>query len=238
MPIWSKGGDATDSLVHEYTVGDDYLMDRVLAEYDILGSIGHATMLGAVGLIPDADKSALVGGLQTLHKEYTEGKWTVEETDEDVHSKVEALLTERLGEPAKKLHTGRSRNDQVMTALRLWQKDKLIDIALSNLKSARALCEQAIKYEFHPFPGYTHMQRGMPSSLGQFFGAHATTSLENTVLMHAAFALTDSCPLGSGAGYGVGLQLDRELSSKLLGFEGPIQIAMCDSNSRGKAESV
>jgi argininosuccinate lyase len=218
-------------------VGDDYLFDREIASYDILGSIAHATMLGECGLISAEDQSTLVKGLQTLHKEYDQKVWTVEETDEDVHSKVEGLLIERLGEPGKRLHTGRSRNDQVMTAIRLWQKNKLIDVALATLEAANALCEQAQRYEFHPLPGYTHMQRGMPSSVGQFFGAHATALMENTVMLHASYSLADHCPLGSGAGYGVGLPLNRERTSGLLGFEGAVRIAMADSNSRGKIES-
>lgn len=236
MPIWSKGGDTTDKLVHEFTVGDDYLFDRVIGPYDILGSIAHATMLGETNIIPMEDKIALVKGLQDLYRDFEAGKWTVEETDEDVHSKVEAQLTTTLGEPARRLHTGRSRNDQVMTAVRLWQKNKMIDIAIMALKGAQALTEQAQKYEFHPLPGYTHMQRGMPSSVGQFFGAHATALLENVAVLLPALGLADHCPLGSGAGYGVGLPLDRERVSALLGFEGRVRIAMADSNSRGKVE--
>ena len=128
-PIWAKGGDETNSLVHEFTVGDDYLNDRVIAPYDVLGSIAHARMLSRVGLISPTDCAALVGGLQKLHGEFLAGGWTVDASDEDVHSKVEALLTQRLGEPAKRLHTGRSRNDQVLTAVRLWQKHTLIHVA-------------------------------------------------------------------------------------------------------------
>eukprot|EP00667_Euglena_gracilis_P007648 EG_transcript_7726 len=236
MPIWSKGGDNTDSLVHHFTVGDDYICDRVLAPYDILGSIAHATMLGETGIITKDDQEALVAELRTLYTEFEAKAWTVEETDEDVHSKVEALLTQRLGDPAKRLHTGRSRNDQVMTDVRLWQKDKLIDIGLATMRAAQALAEQAQKYEFHPLPGYTHMQRGMPSSVGQFFGAHATALLENAGVLRAALGLADHNPLGSGAGYGVGLPLDRERTTALLGFEGSVRISMADSNSRGKVE--
>jgi argininosuccinate lyase len=236
MPIWSKGGDTPDALVHQFTVGDDYLFDRVLAPYDVLGSLAHATMLGEARIISQDDQQALLAGLRALYREFQAGSWTVEAADEDVHSKVEALLTQRLGDPAKRVHTGRSRNDQVMTDVRLWQKDKMIDIALGTLAAAEALAEQAQRHEFHPFPGYTHMQRGMPSSVGQFFGGHATALLEDLGPLRAAYGLADHCPLGSGAGYGVGLPLDRERTSGLLGFEGAVRIAMADSNSRGKVE--
>lgn len=238
MAIWSKGGDETNSLVHEFTVGDDYLNDRVIAPYDVLGSIAHARMLARAKLIPVADGEKLVAGLQQLYREYLAGTWTVEVSDEDVHSKVEALLTQRLGEPAKRLHTGRSRNDQVLTAVRLWQKHTLINVARDTCSAAAALLERARTHEFHPLPGYTHLQRGMPSSVGLFFAAHAQALLDNLIVIEAAYKLADSCPLGSGASYGVGLPLDREYAAKLLGFARFGGVAMADANSRGKVETV
>jgi argininosuccinate lyase len=238
MAIWSKGGDDTDALVHEFTVGDDVVYDRLLAPYDILGSLAHALMLGRIGLLTAAETQAIAGGLRQLHGEYLAGKWTVETSDEDVHSKVEALLTARLGEPAKKLHTGRSRNDQVLTALRLWQKHELIKAAADTVACAAALLAQAQRHEFHPFPGYTHLQRAMPSSLGMFFGAHAQGLADDLVLVEAAFAFADQCPLGSGASYGVGLPLDRPWAAQQLGFARGGGIAMADANSRGKVESA
>ncbi|MDA3961183.1 MAG: argininosuccinate lyase [Planctomycetota bacterium] len=236
MAIWSKGGDDTNALVHAFTVGDDYTFDRVIARYDILGCIAHATMLGEVGLMPAADAASLVAELQRLHQEYLDGAWTVELADEDVHSKIEALLTERVGEAGKRLHTGRSRNDQVLTAVRLWQKDRLIDAASAVLDTAGALLERAQRYEFMPLPGYTHLQRGMPSSCGMFFAGHAQALLDNLGLFQAAYTLADRCPLGSGASYGVGLPLDRQRTSSMLGFERTPGVAMADANSRGKAE--
>jgi argininosuccinate lyase len=238
MAIWSKGGDETNSLVHEFTVGDDYLNDRVIAPYDVLGSISHARMLARVKLISADDGDILVRGLQQLHREYLAGTWTVEASDEDVHSKVEALLTQRLGEPAKRLHTGRSRNDQVLTAVRLWQKHTLISIARETCAAAATLLERARTHEFHPLPGYTHLQRGMPSSVGLFFAAHAQALLDDLVVVEAAYQLADACPLGSGASYGVGLPLDREYAAKLLGFARFGGVAMADANSRGKTETV
>jgi argininosuccinate lyase len=238
MAIWSKGGDETAGLVHDFTVGDDYLCDRELAPYDILGSLAHARMLGAVGLIPRADAEALARGLKDLHAEFLAGAWTVEASDEDVHSKVEALLTKRLGEPGKRLHTGRSRNDQVLTAIRLWQKHALCRLAADTVACARALLAQARTHEFHPFPGYTHLQRAMPSSLGQFFGAHAQALADDLALAEAAWTLADACPLGSGASYGVGLPLDRAQTAKLLGFGREPGIALADANGRGKVETA
>ncbi len=238
MAIWSKGGDDTVGVVHEFTVGDDWSYDRVLAPYDILGSIAHARMLAKVGLIRDSDGKALVDGLRALHREHTAGLWTVEASDEDVHSKVETLLTTRIGDPAKTLHTGRSRNDQVLTDLRLWEKDALVNLAEEVIACAAAMVAQAKLYEFHPLPGYTHMQRAMPSSVGMFFGAHAQGLLDDLVLLEAAFRFVDSCPLGSGASYGVGLPLDREYAAKQLGFTRWGGITLADANSRGKVESA
>ncbi len=238
MAIWSKGGDETNALVHEFTVGDDFLCDRVIAPYDLLGSIAQARMLGKVGLLAAGDAQALVAGLRDLHREFTAGAWTVEASDEDVHSKVEALLTARLGEPAKRLHTGRSRNDQVLTALRLWQKHSLAGLALAGCAAAAALLERAQRHEFHPLPGYTHQQRAMPSSVGMFFAAHAQALVDDLILLDAAFQLADSCPLGSGASYGVGLPLDRAFSAGLLGFARSGGVAMADANSRGKVETA
>ncbi len=238
MAIWSKGGDETNALVHEFTVGDDYLNDRILAPFDILGSIAHAQMLEGVGLLQSVPAQALIRELRTLHGEYLAGKWTVDAADEDVHSKVEALLTARIGDPAKRLHTGRSRNDQVLTAIRLWQKLTLCQLASETAIAAGNLLERAQTFEFHPFPGYTHLQRAMPSSLGMFFGAHAQALIDNLVLVEAAYTLADTCPLGSGASYGVGLPLERMQPAQALGFARGGGIAMRDANSRGKVETA
>ncbi len=238
MAIWSKGGDETNSLVHAFTVGDDHLNDRVLAPYDILGSIAHAKGLAKAGLLAPDAAAALDAGLKDLHRGYLAGEWTVEAADEDVHSKVEALLTQRLGEPAKRLHTGRSRNDQVLTAIRLWQKHSVARFAGETLAAATALATAAQHYEFHPLPGYTHLQRAMPQSVGMFFGAHAQALLEDLALFQAAWTLCDRSPLGSGASYGVGLPLDREYTAKLLGFARFGGISLADQNGRGKVETV
>jgi len=238
MAIWSKGGDETNALVHELTVGDDYLNDRVLAPYDILGSIAHALMLGSVGLMKPVPMHALLKELRILHADYLAGRWTVEVGDEDVHSKVEALLTAKLGDPAKRLHTGRSRNDQVLTAIRLWQKHTLCQPATETAHAASALLERAQTFEFHPLPGYPHLQRAMPSSVGMFFGAHAQSLLDNLVLVEASYKLGDFCPLGSGESYGGGLPLDHSMTAKSLGFARSGGIAMRDANSRGKVETA
>ena len=238
MAIWSKGGDATNRLIHEFTVGDDYLYDRVLAPFDLLGSLAHASMLGQVDLLPAADVAALTAGLRDLHRGFAAGEWTVDADDEDVHSKVEALLTERLGDPAKRLHTGRSRNDQVLTAIRLWQKHALCAIAKRALHAIEALLAQAGAHQYHPLPGYTHLQRAMPSSVGMFFAAHAQGLLDDLILLEAAYVLADSCPLGSGASYGVGLPLDRAYAAQLLGFARHSGVAMADANSRGRVETA
>lgn len=238
MAIWSKGDDQTDALVHAFTVGDDWLYDRQLAPYDCLGSMAHAQMLGDTGIIPSSDAQALVAGLRQLYHEFADGQWTVEASDEDVHSRIEALLTERLGEPGMRLHTGRSRNDQVLTATRLWLKDKLLTLADALCAVVEVLIDQAERHEFVPLPGYTHLQRGMPSSMGMFFGGHAAGLLESLIVIDGAYQLADCCPLGSGASYGGGLPLDRDQCRRLLGFARGGSIAMADANSRGKVETA
>ncbi|NRA37588.1 MAG: argininosuccinate lyase [Planctomycetes bacterium] len=236
MAIWSKGGDNTNQLVHAFTVGDDYVHDRALAPYDILGCIAHTQALGAAKIISEEHQQDLCSCLRDLYASYEQGSWTVEQDDEDVHSKIEALLTDKIGEAGKVLHTGRSRNDQVLTAMRLWLKDQLCDRALQLIEVISACHAQATEHEFHPLPGYTHLQRGMPSSVGMFFAGHAQALLDNLILMQSAFDIADSCPLGSGASYGVGLPLQRELSAELLGFARAGYPAMADANSRGKVE--
>jgi len=236
--IWSKGGDSANELVHAFTVGDDYKYDRVIARHDCLGCIAHATMLADTKIIPKEDGANLTRELKKLHQEYLEDKWTINAADEDVHSKIEALLTERIGAAGKRLHTGRSRNDQVLTAVRLWQKERLGDIAAGAAAAAQVMINKARELEKTPLPGYTHLQRGMPSSCGQFFAAHAQALIDNLILLEAAYQLADSCPLGSGASYGVPLPLDREQSASLLGFGRPGGISMADANSRGKAETA
>ena len=236
MAIWSKGNDNTNDLVHQFTVGDDYLRDRDLARYDLIACIAHARMLGGSEIISMNSSQNIEAGLQQLFKEYEADGWTVNVEDEDVHSKIEALLTANIGEDAKQLHTGRSRNDQVLTAMRMWLKDQLCSYASDLSALIIALCDQAEKHEFHPLPGYTHLQRGMPSSVGMFFAGHAQALLDNFFSLESAFALTDSCPLGSGASYGVGLPLDRALTQELLGFSRGSYPAMADANSRGKVE--
>ena len=238
MAIWSKGGDETNALVHAFTVGEDWRLDRLLAPYDILGSIAHAQMLGAQGIIPKDQATTLTQHLQKLSADFHAGVWNVESTDEDVHSKVEALLIERCGEPGRNLHTGRSRNDQVLTAVRCFQKDRLLDLALATIDAASAMLVQARAHSLVPLPGYTHLQRGMPSSVGMFFASHAQGLVDDLLLLDAAYNLADRCPLGSGASYGVGLPLDREMTRLSLGFGRPPAAAMAEQNGRGKIEAA
>lgn len=236
MAIWSKGNDNTNDLVHQFTVGDDYLRDRQLATYDLIACIAHAQMLGTAGIIPQESAEKIQQQLRVLSESFAAGQWTVEVNDEDVHSKIEALLVEAIGEHGKHLHTGRSRNDQVLTAMRMWLKDQLCEQALQSCALIDALSQQAQTHEFHPLPGYTHLQRGMPSSVGMYFASHAQALLDNFYALEAAYRLADSCPLGSGASYGVGLPLDRALTQQLLGFERGCYPAMADANARGKVE--
>ena len=238
MAIWSKGNDNTNDLVHQFTVADDYLRDRLLAPYDIIACIAHAQMLGAAQIIPQDSSDQIQKQLRTLGEQYQNGEWSVEVDDEDVHSKIEALLVTAIGDHGKHLHTGRSRNDQVLTAMRMWLKDELSQTAIAVSALISALCQQAQTHEFHPLPGYTHLQRGMPSSVGMYFASHAQALLDNFYMLEAAYHIADSCPLGSGASYGVGLPLDRAMTQAALAFERGCYPAMADANSRGKVETA
>ena len=238
MAIWSKGGDNTDALVHEFTVGDDWLYDRQIAPYDCSVVSRMRPCSGRQKLFLRKIQRSWCVNCKKLHREFLAGAWTVESTDEDVHSRIEALLTERLVSQACVFTQGEVGMTKCLPATRLWLKDKLLTIADQLCQVVDALCAQAQEHEFVPRACYTHLQRGMPSSMGMFFGGHAAGLLESLILLDGAYQLADSCPLGSGASYGSGLSLDRALCTKLLGFARGGSIAMVDANSRGKVETA
>jgi argininosuccinate lyase len=234
-PVWDRG-EPIDERMLAFTTGDDPLMDRRLVEQDLIGSLAHASGLLEAKLLSRAEHDAIQGGLQALLDSFRAGEWTVEPTDEDVHSAVERRLVERIGEPGKKLHTGRSRNDQVATDVRLWLRDATVSTAahLSGLVDAcRAFVQQ---HGSHPIPGYTHLRRGMPSTLADWMGAHARAfELDLAELEHARERLRE-CPLGTGAGYGIPLPLAREHVARALGFERPEEPVTLTQHTRGRAE--
>ena len=233
--LWGKGYELEPE-IERFTVGEDYLLDRDLVRADVVGSAAHATMLAKVGLLTAKERDRLLDGLRSVLKDFAAGKFSITPSEEDVHTAVEEYLTDRLGDLGKKLHTGRSRNDQVLLDLRLWGKEQLHALAERTLALVRALETFAKKHEFVPMPGRTHMQVAMPSSLGLWAGAAAEALLDDLELLKAAHTLTDQSPLGSGAAYGSALPLDRKMVADLLGFAKVQNNVLYCANSRGKAE--
>ena len=233
--LWDKGY-GIEPEIERFTVGEDYLLDRALVRVDVLGSMAHATMLARVGILTEAERDGLLAGLKAVLADFEAGTFAIRPDQEDVHTAVEESLTERLGDLGKKLHTGRSRNDQVLVDLRLWGKQQLHALAGRAIGLVRALTAFANANEFVPMPGRTHTQIAMPSSLGLWAGAWAEAVLDDLHVLKAAHALTDQSPLGSGAAYGSALPLDRQMVADLLGFARVQNNVLYCANSRGKAE--
>jgi len=233
--LWDKGYEI-DPEIERFTVGEDHRLDRALVRADVLGSMAHATMLAAVGLLSAEERDRLLGDLKAVLQAQDAGAFQIRPEHEDVHTAVEEYLTDRLGDLGKKLHTGRSRNDQVLLDLRLWGKEQLHALAERAVALVRALAAFARANEFVPMPGRTHTQLAMPSSLGLWAGAWAEAVLDDLELVKAAHVLTDQSPLGSGAAYGSALPLDRQMVADLLGFARVQNNVLYCANSRGKAE--
>jgi argininosuccinate lyase len=234
-PVWDRG-EAIDAEMLAFTVGDDPQWDARLVEHDLRGSLAHAKGLAKVGLISAADHASLAAGLERLLQSHRRGEWTVEATDEDVHSAVERRLTAQIGEAGKRLHTARSRNEQIAVDLRLWLRDA--NLALWSLvdRVRDSLARASERRGPLPLPGYTHLRRAMPSTVGAWLGAHARAfELDLLEIEHAREHLRE-CPLGSGAGYGVPVELDRQLVARELGFEGPEEPVTHVQHARGRAE--
>ncbi len=219
-----------------YCFGDTLVLDNKLVPYDVLGSFAHIKMLAAGGFLTQNECKALMEGLNSILALHEKGKFTVEPGDEDVHTKVEAYLTETLGDVGKKIHTGRSRNDQVLVDIRLYTKDQCFALAAQTLALAHVFAAFAGKYEFVAMPGYTHMQKAMPSSVGMWAGSFAESLLDDAFLLQQAFEINDQNPLGSGAAYGVPLPIDRNLTSSLLGFAKTQHNALYCQASRPKGQ--
>ncbi len=215
--LWEKN-IKQDPIAEAYCFGDTLALDTKLIPYDVMGSIAHAKMLTKIGILTKKECALLVNGLNKISALHKAGKFTVQMGDEDVHTKVEGFLTEKVGDVAKKLHTGRSRNDQIQVDLRLYTKDQCTQITAAVFPLIDAFISFAQTYEFVPMPGYTHMQKAMPSSVGMWAGSFAESLFDDVKILATAFAINDQNPLGSGAAYGVSLPIDRELTSKLLGF--------------------
>lgn len=235
MKLWDKGY-STDAFVEEFTVGRDRELDLYLAEADVLGNMAHMKMLNSIGLISDEDRVALEQGLKDVYVTVQRGEFTIDEGVEDVHSQVEFILTEKCGDAGKRIHTGRSRNDQVMVDLKLFSRAALIELQ-SGVKSLfNVLMQRADELKDVLMPGYTHMQVAMPSSFGMWLSAYAEALADDLLLLNAAYKLVNTNPLGSGAGYGSSVPLNRTLTTQLLGFEDLAYNSMYAQMQRGKTE--
>jgi argininosuccinate lyase len=234
-PIWDRG-DAIDAGMLAFTVGDDWRMDQRLVPYELRASRAHARTLARAGVLGEADAERILGGLDELERAHAAGEWTVEASDEDVHSALDRRLIALVGEAGKRLHTGRSRNEQVATDVLLWLRDACCSTE-HGLAALRAGCEAfRAAHGALPLPGYTHLRRAMPSTLGDWIGAHARAlELDREELVHAR-QRARRCPLGSGAGYGVPLALDRAFTARELGFDSPEEPVTAVQHLRGRAE--
>lgn len=236
MPkLWDKGF-STAQEIERFTVGRDREMDLYLAESDVLGSMAHITMLESIGLLTASELTALLAELRAIRKEILEGHFVIEEGVEDVHSQIELMLTRRLGDMGKKIHSGRSRNDQVLVDLKLFTRRQLQLVAQDVHTLFTELQAQSERYKQVLMPGYTHLQVAMPSSFGLWFGAYAESLVDDMMFLQAAFRMTNRNPLGSAAGYGSSFPLNRSMTTSLLGFDSMDYNVVYAQMGRGKME--
>lgn len=233
--LWSKGTKATD-IVEEFTVGNDRTLDMRLAKYDVTGSKAHIKMLESIGLLEKDELDILTEALDAILKEIEAGDFILEDDVEDIHSQVELLLTRRLGDLGKKIHSGRSRNDQVLVDLKLFLKDEVLKLREEVLTLFNTLQTLSERHKDILLPGYTHGQVAMPSSFGLWFGAYAESLSEDMYMLRGAYNVCDCNPLGSAAGYGNSFPLDRQMTTDLLGFADLDYNVVAAQLSRGKAE--
>lgn len=237
LKLWEKSV-AVDHNVETYTVGRDREMDLYLAPYDVLGSMAHITMLESISLLSAEELRQLLDELKDIYASAIAGKFVIEEGVEDVHSQVELMLTRRLGDIGKKIHSGRSRNDQVLVDLKLFIRSEIEAVAHAVERLFRTLIAQSNRYKDVLMPGYTHLQVAMPSSFGLWFGAYAESLADDMMVLQAAYRVTNRNPLGSAAGYGSSFPLRREMTTRLLGFEGMNYNVVYAQMGRGKTERI
>jgi len=233
--LWEKSVQVADE-IDRFTVGNDRELDLYLAKYDVLGSLAHITMLESIGLLGSDEWQALRKELKEIYAVAERGGFTIEEGVEDVHSQVELMLTRRLGDVGKKIHSGRSRNDQVLVDLKLFTRDALRHVAEAVRDLFHALQAQSERYRDVLMPGYTHLQVAMPSSFGLWLGAYAESLADDLLLLEAAYRMTNRNPLGSAAGYGSSFPLDRGMTTRLLGFDTMDYNVVYAQMGRGKTE--
>ena len=235
MKLWEKDF-SINSEIERFTVGRDREMDLYLAPYDVLGSMAHITMLESIGLLKSDELQQLLAALRDIHALCMRGEFVIEDDVEDVHSQVELMLTRQLGDMGKKIHSGRSRNDQVLVDLKLFTRQQLKDIADDVMTLFGELIAKSEQYKDVLMPGYTHLQVAMPSSFGLWFGAYAESLADDMLFLQAAYRMTNRNPLGSAAGYGSSFPLDRTMTTRLLGFDSMDYNVVYAQMGRGKME--
>ena len=233
--LWNKGTSATER-VENFTVGNDRQLDLRLAAYDIQGSKAHIQMLESIGLLSTEELHSLSAALDRIEATVRDGSFVLEDDVEDIHSQIELNLTRELGQTGKKIHSGRSRNDQVLVDIKLFLRDELLKIREETLQLFRTLQELSEKHKEVLLPGYTHFQIAMPSSFGMWFGAYAEALVDDMHMLHGAYRVVNRNPLGSAAGYGNSFPLDRDMTTRLLGFDSPVINSVAAQMSRGKTE--
>ena len=233
--LWDKGFEI-NAEIERYTVGRDRELDLYLAQDDVLGSMAHITMLESIGLLKKDELAALLAQLKEIHAQILQGEFQIEDGIEDVHSQVELMLTRSLGEMGKKIHSGRSRNDQVLVDLRLFTRRQLRMVVEDVCSLFKELQIQSERYKNVLMPGYTHLQVAMPSSFGLWFGAYAESLVDDMMMLQAAYRQTNRNPLGSAAGYGSSFPLDRSMTTRLLGFDSMDYNVVYAQMGRGKTE--
>ncbi len=237
MKLWQKD-KASLKEVEKFTVGNDKEFDLMLAPFDVMGSIAHVIMLETVGLLRNDEKELLVKELKNIWKQIDNNQLTIDNNAEDIHSQVELLLTQKLGDIGKKIHSARSRNDQVLVDIKLFLRDELEGLVKTIQSLFELLQNQSEKYKSHLLPGYTHLQLAMPSSFGLWFGAYAESLVDDMVTLKAAYDVTNKNPLGSAAGYGSSFPVNRTLTTQLLGFDDLNYNVVYAQMGRGKTERI
>jgi argininosuccinate lyase len=238
MKLWSKEHTETTQQVELFTVGNDKIFDVLLAKYDVIGSIAHAKMLQQIGILTQAELDSLLQAFESIHKTINDGQFVIDNDVEDVHSQIEMQLTAMVGDAGKKIHTGRSRNDQVATDIKLFLKAELYTIAQLTKQLFDVLITLSNTYKDVLMPGYTHFQIAMPSSFGLWFGAFAESLVDDVTMLHSAYTIANKNPLGSGAGYGSAFPLNRTLTTQLMQFGTLNYNSIYAQSTRGKTEKI
>ena len=238
MKLWNKDQTSLAESVEQFTVGNDKIFDVLLAKHDVIGSLAHAKMLHSIGILSNEELLAVENALENILKKTISKDFKIDDGVEDVHSQIEMMLTEMIGEAGKRIHTGRSRNDQIATDIKLYLKDEIVQIKNNVEELFNLLISLSNEHKEALMPGYTHFQIAMPSSFGLWFAAFAESLVDDITLLYAAYSITNKNPLGSGAGYGSAFPLNRELTTDLLKFSSLNYNSIYAQTTRGKTEKI